>query len=149
MEHTSEIVYDGKLLHESSYPQRAEKHQEVEISTIWEGVQLRGKVDFYDRKENVIHETKRSNKVEDAHEWQVKFYIFLFELNGIENVTGKIEYPRLRLTSEVFLSDAERNLLKTLIPKIQQLIENEKCPQKLNAKICKRCSYFEFCYVQE
>jgi CRISPR-associated exonuclease Cas4 len=26
MEHTSDTVYDGKLLHETSYPQRAEKY---------------------------------------------------------------------------------------------------------------------------
>ncbi|WP_310586856.1 Dna2/Cas4 domain-containing protein [Runella sp. CRIBMP] len=32
MEHTSEMVYEGKLIGEESYPQRAEKNQEVEIS---------------------------------------------------------------------------------------------------------------------
>lgn len=149
MEHTSEIVYDGKLLHESSYPQRAEKYQEIELSAQWQGVYLAGKVDFYDRKEKIIHETKRSNKVEEAHEWQVKFYIWLFELNGINNVEGKIEYPRLRMTSDVFLNDTEREMLKTLIPKINQVITAESCPEKLNTRICKRCSYFEFCYIQE
>ena len=32
MEHTSERVYEGKLIGEESNPQRAEKNQEVEIS---------------------------------------------------------------------------------------------------------------------
>ncbi|WP_314791563.1 Dna2/Cas4 domain-containing protein, partial [Tannerella forsythia] len=32
MEHTSDTVYDGKLLHETSYPQRAERYEEMLIS---------------------------------------------------------------------------------------------------------------------
>lgn len=149
MEHTSEVVYDGKLLHESSYPQRAEKYSEVALSAEWQGVHLVGKVDFYDRKEKTIHETKRSNKVEDAHEWQVKFYIWLFALNGIEGVMGKIEYPRLRITSEVCLSDTEMKMLFQIIPKIDETINSENCPEKINGKICKHCSYYEFCYINE
>lgn len=149
MEHTSDTVYDGKLLHETSYPQRAEKYSEVELSVHWQDIDLTGKVDFYDRKDKVIHETKRSNKVEDAHKWQVKFYIWLFELDGISGVTGKLEYPTLRLTTEVSLSDAERKLLEEIVPKIQQTIQGEKCPPAINNKICKNCSYYEFCYVGE
>ncbi|MXV38205.1 CRISPR-associated protein Cas4 [Flavobacteriaceae bacterium Ap0902] len=149
MEHTSDIVYDGKLFHESSYPQRAQKYQEVELSAQWKGVSLTGKVDFYDRKDKIIHEIKRGNKIEEAHEWQLKFYIWLFELNGIEEVVGKVEYPKLRLTTDVYLSDMERKLLGEMIPQIQQTIADENCPPVIESKICKRCSYFEFCYSGE
>ena len=62
MEHTSDAVYDGKLIHENSYPQRSERMEEVAI----EGI----KVDYFDAKRRVIHEIKRSNKVERAHKWQ-------------------------------------------------------------------------------
>lgn len=31
MEHISELVYEGKLIHEESYPQRSGKYEEVEI----------------------------------------------------------------------------------------------------------------------
>ena len=30
MEHTSDLVYDGKLIHENSYPQRSSKYEEIE-----------------------------------------------------------------------------------------------------------------------
>ncbi|HOO19296.1 MAG TPA: Dna2/Cas4 domain-containing protein, partial [Paludibacteraceae bacterium] len=30
MEDTSDLVYDGKLIHETSYPQRSERYEEVE-----------------------------------------------------------------------------------------------------------------------
>lgn len=31
MEHTSELVYEGKLIHEESYPQRSSRYEEVAI----------------------------------------------------------------------------------------------------------------------
>ena len=34
MEHTSDLVYEGKLMHEDSYPQRSAKYEEVEIEGI-------------------------------------------------------------------------------------------------------------------
>lgn len=96
-EHTSDLVYEGKLIHEESYPQRSEKYEEVELDGI--------KVDFYDTKNKVIHEIKKSNKVESAHEWQLKYYLYVFERNGMDGVTGILEYPTLRKTQEVVLSD--------------------------------------------
>lgn len=59
-EHTSDLVFEGKLIHEDSYPQRSEKYEEIELDGI--------KVDYYDAKSKVVHEIKKSNKVEKAHE---------------------------------------------------------------------------------
>ena len=69
-EHTSDLVYEGKLIHEDSYPQRSEKYEEVELCGI--------KVDFYDTKHKVIHEIKKSNKIEKTHTLQLKYYIYVF-----------------------------------------------------------------------
>ena len=150
MEHTSDTVYDGKLLHETSYPQRAAKFTEIEMSaTTKDGVQLLGKIDFYDAKEKVIHEVKLSDRVEEAHEWQVKFYIWLLELNGIQGVHATLEYPKLRQTDEVWITEPDREYLKEVIHKIAVLQESEVCPSRINSKICKSCSYYELCYVGE
>ena len=59
MEHTSDTVYDGKLLHETSYPQRAERYEEMLISTEYEDVALFGKIDYFDARNKVIHEVIR------------------------------------------------------------------------------------------
>jgi CRISPR-associated exonuclease Cas4 len=150
MEHTSDVVADGKLLHESSYPQRAEKYREIDLSfTLNSKIDLFGKIDFYDAKEKVIHEIKRSIKIEVAHEWQVKFYIWLLELNGISDVHGIIEYPKLRETKEIVLTETDRNYLKLVVANIMELQQSEICPPRLNSKICKSCSYYELCYVEE
>lgn len=149
MEHNSDIVYDGALLHETSYPQRANMYSEIELSATYNGIELHGKIDFYNHKEKVIHETKRGNAVKQAHEWQVKFYIWLLELNDIEGVSGKIEYPKLRKTSDVYLTEPDREYLKQSVKDIQMLIMSDHCPSKIESKICKKCSYYELCYVDE
>lgn len=149
MEQTSEVVADGKLLHETSYEQRNDKHSEILLSATFESIDLFGKIDFYDALNKVIHETKRSNKVEEAHQWQIKFYLWLLKLNGIENATAILEYPLLRQRDQVELNESDIIKLKRLITSACTLKESDVCPPVINAKICKSCSYYELCYVGE
>lgn len=141
MEQVSDLIFEGKLIHEDSYPQRSANYEEIELDGI--------KVDYYDAKRKVIHEIKKSNKVEDAHEWQLKYYIYVFEQNGIEEVTGILEYPILRKTKDVILSGIDRKQIVEIIADIQNIISNDICPSLQKKGICKNCSYFEFCYTRE
>jgi CRISPR-associated exonuclease Cas4 len=77
------------------------------------------------------------------------YYIFILEKNGIVDVKGLLEYPMLRHTNEVFLSDEDRKKIIKIKEDILHIIEGIKCPDKINSKICKQCSYYEFCYVRE
>lgn len=140
-EHTSDLVFEGRLIHEDSYPQRSVKYEEIELDGI--------KVDYYDPKRKVIHEIKKSNKVEAAHMWQLKYYIYVFERNGIDGVTGILEYPALRKTQEAVLSDMDREQIKEMEVDIQRIISDDSCPSLQKKGICKNCSYFDFCYSQE
>lgn len=148
MEHTSDIVYDGKLLHETSYADRARKYNEIDVSARFREVELYGKIDFYDARGKIIHETKRSDKVETAHEWQVKYYMWLLLLNGIDDVSAILEYPQLRQTTQLELTEYDVSYLEEIVIQIISLKE-ENCPPVLNKPICKSCSYFELCYVGE
>jgi len=141
MEHTSETVAEGKLIGENSYPERAEKYTEVEIDGI--------KIDFYGAKNKVVHEVKKSDKVEKAHIAQVRYYIYKLEQQGIEGVTGLIEYPKMRERETVYLTEEDREAIKRWEVEIKTIIENEECPPLLNKPICKKCSYYDFCYVEE
>lgn len=141
MEQESDLVYEGRLIHETSYPQRSEKYEEVSIGGV--------KIDYYDPKRKVIHEVKKSDKMEPAHEWQLKYYIHVLEQNGIEGVTGILEYPKLRHTTEVFLSDRDRNELEDIMKQVTHILQSEKCPERIKKKICKNCSYFDFCFTEE
>ncbi len=140
MEQNSELVYEGKLIHETTYPQRSEKYEEVQIGGI--------KVDFYDTKNKIIHELKKSNKIETAHEWQLKYYIYIFEKAGMSGVSGVLEYPKLRKTTKIYLSDIDRERIVEIENEIEKIINSEICPDIINSKICKRCSYYDFCYSE-
>lgn len=141
MESTSEVVKDGKLLHETAYPQRAERYREILLGN--------SKIDFYDTKAKVVHEIKRSNKAEMAHVAQVKYYIWLLEQHGVAGATGILEYPKLRQTQTVELTDADRLLIPQWETDIQRIVDDAQCPPVINKPICRQCSYYEFCYVGE
>ena len=141
MEHVSDMVYDGKLIHEGSYPQRPERYEEIAV----EGI----KVDYFDANRRVIHEIKQSDKVEKAHEWQVKYYIYVFERNGIEGCTGLLEYPTMRQTLPVVLTDDDREEIRRMEQEIVSIIESDICPPLVKKRLCKSCSYYDFCYTKE
>jgi CRISPR-associated exonuclease Cas4 len=141
MEHTSELVEMGKLIHETSYPQRSEKYSEIELDGV--------KIDYYDAKNKVVHEIKKSDSYEAAHEWQVKYYIFVLERNGVEGVTGILEYPKLRETKELFLTESDRDKISLYEDEIRKIIESDKAPEKQERNKCKNCSYFDFCWSGE
>jgi CRISPR-associated exonuclease Cas4 len=141
MEHTSDLVYAGKLLHESSYPQRAERYTEVEV----EGL----KIDFYDPFAKVVHEVKKSDSYEEAHEWQVKYYIYVLERNGVTGASGLLEYPKQRETHVVNLSEDDRRLIEVYVKEIESIVISDDCPARKEQKRCKNCSYFDFCWTEE
>jgi len=147
MEQTSDLVADGKIIEEESYQQRSERYSQIELSAEYEGLNLVGKIDFFDTRDKVVHETKRSNKVEQAHIWQVKFYLWLLELNDIETEKGILEYPRLREREEVYLDEEDITYLKKTILEIETVVNNKVCPPVIKARICRSCSYNDFCYV--
>ena len=141
MEHTSDLVAEGKLIHENSYPFRSEKYCEIEI----EGV----KIDYYDSKNKVVHEIKKSQSHEEAHEWQVKYYIYVLMRNGVDHVKGILEYPTLRQTLPIEMSEEDESTITIMRQQIETIVASEMCPPLLHAKKCKNCAYYEFCYSGE
>jgi CRISPR-associated exonuclease Cas4 len=146
MEHTSDIVSEGRLIGEESYPQRAEKNQEVQISGEFEGIELSAKIDFFDAKLGVVHETKKSAARELAHIAQVQFYLYLLRKNDIVANYGIIEYPKLRQTDRVDLNEDDVTAIESKIKKAYAIIEQENCPPALPKSKCTNCSYFDFCW---
>jgi len=141
MEHQSDLVLEGKLVHEESYPRRDESFEEIEIDGI--------KIDFFDPKSNVIHEIKKSNRFEDAHVWQLKYYISILKNHGLNNVTGLLEYPLLRRTEQVILTENDRTVINEYLVEIRKILDNDKCPDRKKITACKNCSYFDFCWSGE
>ncbi len=146
MEHTSDVVYEGKLIGETTYEDRADKNTQMELPIPGD----RGfvKIDFYDARTKTVHETKKSEKMEAAHVAQVKFYLWVLWANGVEGATGLLEYPKTRKRTVVtFDSDTEVAIVEGWMTNIAALLDREQCPPVLNKPVCKQCSYQDFCYV--
>jgi len=139
MEHTSDLVYEGKMIHETVYPQRSAKYEEVQIGGI--------KVDFFDKKDKVIHEIKKSPKLKSAHIWQLKYYIYVFEKAGIEGTSGILEYPKQRKIEKVILSPEDKKRIEEIEQEIMEIIHSEQVPEIEKKPRCKKCSYYDFCFV--
>lgn len=141
MEHTSEIVAEGKIIAESTYLDRSRKYTELAI----EGI----KIDFYDAKNKIVHEVKKSDKIEHAHIAQVHYYLAILSRNGIREPSAIIEYPKLKQREiihwkEDFVQEASENEILA-----DKIISLEKCPNIVQKSICKKCSYYELCYINE
>lgn len=142
MEHTSEAVADGALLHTTSYLERSGKYREITVDG--------SKIDFYDPKARVVHEIKSSPKLEHSHKTQLKFYLWLLKENGLGPATGILEYPKQRQTETVTLTEDDETDIQSWLSGIRVLQDDATpCPPVINKPFCKQCSYYEFCYVEE
>ena len=139
MEHTSDIVTEGKLIGDSTYMDRAVKYTELQLDGI--------KIDYYDARNKVVHEIKKSDKMEAAHEAQVKYYLYKLKQHGVDGATGILEYPKLRHTQQVILTEEDIRLIPCWEEEIELIIARSQIPNVIHKTICKKCSYYEFCYV--
>ncbi len=142
MEHTSELVAEGKLIGETAYDRRSEKYMQVEL----EGV----KIDFFDPRTRTVHETKRGRAIEEAHRAQVRYYLFKLFQHGVTDASGIIEYPDLRKTETVpALQEGDIREIEAWEDSVRRIIALELCPAVIHKPYCKACAYFDLCYLDE
>lgn len=136
MEHNSELVGMGKLVDQTSY--KREKKNIMIDETI--------NIDFL-KDWKIIHEVKKSRKIEEASIWQLKYYIWVLKKKGIEIEKGILDYPLLRKREEVVLEEADVEELEKTVDEIQKIILLHLPPAKQKKSICKKCAYYELCYI--
>ena len=136
MEQNSELVSIGKILDEESY--KNEKKGILIDGTI--------NIDFI-KNGAVLHEVKKTKSIEEAGIWQIKYYMYYLEQRGVKNIKAKIDYPLLRETKEIILEKEDRKVLQNVIKNIEEISNQEKVPSKIESAICKKCAYFDLCYV--
>lgn len=136
MEQNSEFVSLGKILDETSYA-KEKKHFLID-GTI--------NVDFIE-KGMILHEVKKTKSIEEAGIWQLKYYLYYLELKGISKIKASIDYPLLKEKRDIMLEQTDKEKLKEIQKEILQICSQEKPPKILNSKICKKCAYFDLCYV--
>ena len=134
MEQESDRVKMGKIVHENSYERRKKE------------ISIDNKIVLDWQSDGVIHEVKLSDSMEEAHEFQLLYYIFYLKQKGVENLTGQIDYPKLRQTKEVELTAEKEAQLKETLAEIEKITAMEKPPDVEFMKICRSCSFAELCW---
>lgn len=138
LEDNSEIVSIGRALHEEKASES--KNSEIEIENI--------KIDKLTSE--YLTEIKKSDADEEAAKWQLYYYLSVLKSKGIER-KGKLQFIEknksdakiviLELTPEI------EEELKLHIEQIEALLEHDKIPAELNKAQCKKCAYYEYCYI--
>ena len=136
LEDQHENVKLGKHLHETSF----KREKEFLIDNLIN-------VDFIKITDRVeIHEVKKSQKLDLAHEYQLLYYMYyLKNEKDIKNIVGILNYPNTRKKKEISLTDQKEEELFEIINNIKFIIDNSM-PKPKKKKICNKCAYFEFCF---
>lgn len=150
MEQESEAVALGRLLDQSSYD-RSEKHLTVDAEAP-DGTTLVGKIDRANLRYGVLHETKKGRSCEEAHLWQIRFYLWLLLRNGVTQadgtpLRGQLDYPLLRRSQTVILEPEHVTYLTATVTAVRELSAQETPPARLTKRnFCAKCAYEELCY---
>lgn len=140
MEHTSELVALGRVMHETSYSRRSDRYRELQLPGM--------KLDQYEPEAGVVHEVKKSPKRREAHLAQLKYYLWRLEQHGLKASHGVLEYPQQRQREEVRLKAEDRAAIPAWLTEIERLLAGS-CPERLAKRMCSHCSYHDFCWSEE
>lgn len=142
LEDNSEQVKIGKAMHE----ERAEGKKNTELSI--ENIRIDKLTKEY------LVETKKSDADATAAKWQLLFYLSVLKSKGIIR-KGKLEFIETkkkekkteRKTEIIELTEELEIELKNYEMKIEELLNGNKVPECIYKNTCKKCAYYEYCYV--
>ena len=146
LEDNSEQVKIGKALHE----ERAEGKKNTELSI--ENIRIDKLTKEY------LVETKKSDADVTAAKWQLLFYLSVLKSKGIIR-KGKLEFIETKKKEKKTERNTERKTeiielteeleieLKNYEMKIEELLNGNKVPECIHKNTCKKCAYYEYCYV--
>lgn len=138
MESSSDLVGMGRFIHETSYTR---ERKNVIIDRIG--------IDFIKKGDRItIHEVKKSRKLEEAHRYQVYYYIYYLQtVLGIPDADGMLDYPEIRKREHLTLTDDIRADLERTLRGVRETVELRHPPPPVKKTYCKKCAYYEFCWV--
>ncbi|AQR96103.1 CRISPR-associated protein Cas4 [Clostridium saccharoperbutylacetonicum] len=136
MEEDNDNVQIGKVIDENSY-KREEKHINIDdIISI-----------DYIKDKGILHEVKKSKKIEEAGIMQVKYYLYYLKQKGVADIRGKVDYPLLKQSIDIDLTDEDVKYIEAIIIDLKEIVNKQLPPPLEKKRICKKCAYFELCYI--
>ena len=137
LEDNSETVNIGKILHE----ERADnENTEIALDNI--------RLDKLTR--DYLTEVKKSDADVESCKWQLLLYLKILKDKGIRR-KGKLEFIEKKKTDKkviiLELTPEIEIMLEKHIYAIETLLTNDVVPPTLNKSSCKKCAYYEYCYI--
>ena len=137
LEDNSEQVKIGRALHD-------EKNNKENTEIALENIKLDKMTDEY------LTEMKKSDADVEAAKWQLLFYLKILKDKGIIR-KGKLEFvEKGKGNSKILyfdLTEEDENKLQNTINEIEKLLDIPNIPEVLNKPKCKKCAYYEYCYI--
>lgn len=138
MEDNSEQVKIGKAIHE----ERAENKNNTEIAI--DNIRLDKLIKEY------LTEVKKSDADAEAAKWQLLYYLKVLKTKGVIR-KGKLEFAEKNKKDKkiiiIELTDEVEKELDKYIDEIEQLLNQDRIPECINKSTCKKCAYYEYCYI--
>ena len=131
----SELVKIGKFIDENTYTNQ--KHNFM--------IDNKVNIDFL--KDNIVHEVKKSDKEKQMAINQIKYYLFILKQHGFDNIKGELNIPSKRYKEEVLLEERDNEKILERLEIINQTLSEKNIPETINKSSCKKCAYYEFCYI--
>ncbi len=138
LENEHENVNIGRVLHENRY-KRSEKEVTIDNTIAVDFIKKGGVLE--------LHEIKKSNRMEDAHRWQMIYYLYYMRMKGVE-ARGVINYPLLNKTENVALDDDACSEIERISSEIYGIAAG-RMPVPRRRRMCLKCAYAEFCFGDE
>jgi len=138
LENYNDRVLQGKNTHESRFQRQL--HREVEMDgSKFDFIQFPGEV--------VVHEIKHSKSLEEASIWQLKYYMYVLQQNGVSCSQGVIHFPNQMKKQRVLFGEKDREIIQHTLQEVQGILRSPRPPEYIPKSICRKCSYYEFCQV--
>lgn len=138
LEDNSEDVRIGKILHEIN--EAKSKKSEVSIENI--------KIDKLTR--DYLVEVKKSDSDVESVKWQVLLYLYKLKQKGVIK-KGKIEFIEKNKQDKkmhyIELDELREKELLKILEEIEILINQDTPPQAKFDSKCKKCAYYEYCFI--
>ncbi len=103
-------------------------------------------IDFF--KDGVVFEVKKSSHSREFALLQLKYYLYVLEKKGFSNVKGVLKIPEERITEEIILEPDDVAFIENKLIEVSKVLSGS-IPKVERKKICSKCAYYEFCFVEE
>jgi len=138
LEDNSEVVKIGKAIHE----EKAEQGKNTELTI--DNVKIDKLTNEY------LVEVKKSDADVEASKWQLLLYLKVLKGKGMDR-KGKLEFVEKNKSKNkilyVQLDEESEIKLDNVVKSIEDLINMEEIPSAINKPTCKKCAYYEYCYI--